>query len=81
MVERAVREGEQTEWRRTDPAGRARAQDAVRQLSEAIDGYLKQSEKAQKAGNEKKATEALAAAQARREWLAEAERTLAEFAR
>ena len=79
-VERAVREGEQTEWRRTDPAGRARAQDAVRQLSEAIEGYLKQSEKAQKAGNEKKSTEALAAAEARREWLAEAERTLAEFA-
>lgn len=80
-VERAIRDGEQSEWRRTDPAARVRAEDAVRQLSEAIDGYLRQSEKAQKAGNEKKAAEALAAAQARREWLAEAERTLAEFAR
>jgi hypothetical protein len=80
-VEHAVRDGEQHEWRRTDPAARARAQDAVRQLSEAIEGYLKQSEKATKAGNEKKATEALAAAEARREWLAEAERTLAEFSR
>jgi ribosomal protein S20 len=80
-VEHAIRDAEQHEWHRTDPAARARAEDAVRQLSDAIDGYLKQSEKATKAGNEKKANEALAAAEARREWLAEAERTLAEFSR
>jgi hypothetical protein len=80
-VEHAIRDAEQHEWRRTDPAGRARAEDTVRQLSEAIEGYLKQGEKATKAGNEKKANEALAAAEARREWLAEAERTLAEFSR
>jgi hypothetical protein len=80
-VEHAVRDSEQHEWRRTDPAARARAEDTVRQLSEAIDGYLKQSEKSTKAGNEKKAAEALAAAEARREWLAEAEHTLAEFSR
>jgi len=80
-VERAVKEAEQSEWRRTDPAAKARAQDTVRQLTEAIDGYLKNAEKATKLGNEKKATEALAAAEARREWLAEAERTLADFSR
>lgn len=80
-IERAIKESEQTEWRRTDPAARARAEDTVRQLAEAIEGYLKTSEKAKKLGNEKKATEAFAAAEARREWLAEAERTLAEFSR
>jgi len=80
-VEHAIKEGERVEWRRTDPAAKARAADTVRQLSEAIDGYLKTSEKATKAGNEKKAKEALAAAEARREWLTEAERTLAEFSR
>ncbi len=80
-IERKIRESEQAEWRRTDPAARARAEDAVRQLSDAIAGYLKQAEKAEKAGNQKKATDALAAAEARREWLAEAERTLAEFTR
>lgn len=80
-VERAIKEAEQSEWRRTDPAARARAEDTVRQLSEAIEGYLKTAEKAEKAGNEKKAKEATAAAEARREWLAEAERTLAEFSR
>lgn len=81
VIERAIKEAEQSEWRRTDPAARARAEDTVRQLSEAIDGYLKKSEKAKSAGNEKKANEALAAAEARREWLTEAERTLAEFSR
>jgi len=80
-VEQAIREAEQHEWRRTDPAARARAEDAVNQLKEAIEGYLKQAEKATKTGNEKKAKEALTSAEARREWLAEAERTLAEFSR
>jgi len=80
-IERAIKEAEQSEWRRTDPTARARAEDTVRQLSEAIDGYLKKSEKAKSIGNEKKANEALAAAEARREWLTEAERTLAEFSR
>jgi hypothetical protein len=78
-VEKAIKEAEQVEWRRTDPAAKARAEDTVRQLQEAIAGYEKQAVKAEAAGNAKKATEATEAAAARREWLVEAEKTLAEF--
>lgn len=81
VVISAVREAEQAEWRRTDPAARARAEDAVRQLQEAIANYEKQAAKASAAGDEKKAQTARDAAEARREWLVEAEKTLSEFAR
>lgn len=81
VVTDAVRAAEQAEWRRTDPAAKARAEDAVRQLQEAIAGYEKQAEKAAAAGDERKAQTARDAAAARREWLAEAEKTLAEFSR
>jgi hypothetical protein len=80
VVATAIREAEQSEWRRTDPAARARAEDAVRQLEEAIANYEKQADKAATAGDEKKAQTARDAAAARREWLAEAQKTLAEFA-
>jgi hypothetical protein len=79
-VATAIREAEQSEWRRTDPAARARAEDAVRQLEEAIANYEKQADKATAAGDEKKAQTAREAANARREWLTEAQKTLAEFA-
>lgn len=81
VVSNAIREAEQAEWRRTDPAARARAEDAVRQLQEAIANYEKQAAKAEAAGDAKKAETAREAAVARREWLAEAEKTLADFAR
>jgi hypothetical protein len=81
VVSAAIREAEQVEWRRTDPAARARAEDAVRQLQDAIANYEKQEAKANAAGDEKKAQAAREAAAARREWLAEAEKTLSEFAR
>ena len=49
------------------------------QLSDAIENYEKVAAKATAAGNAKKATEALESAAARRVWLAEAEKGLAEF--
>ena len=78
-VEDAVRAAEEALWARTNPAARARAQATVDQLQAAIDGYEKQAAKARAAGNERKAKEATEAAAARREWLAEAEKNLAEF--
>ena len=79
VVEDAIKSAEAEIWRKTDPAAKARAQDVVTQLSEAIANYEKVAEKARAAGNEKKATEARESADARRVWLAEAEKGLAEF--
>lgn len=78
-VEDAVREAEEREWRRTNPEARARAEATVTQLRESIAKLDSRAEKAVAAGREKDAREARDAADARREWLAEAERTLAEF--
>jgi hypothetical protein len=78
-VEDAVRAAEEALWARTNPAARARAAETVAQLQAAIDGYEAQAAKARAAGNERKAKDAAEAAEARREWLAEAQKTLAEF--
>jgi hypothetical protein len=51
----------------------------VKQLSESIAGYEKSAEKALAAGNAKKAQEAKESAEARKVWLLEAEKSLAEF--
>ncbi len=78
-VEQAIRAAEEGEWRRTNPEARARAEATVNQLRTSIASFEATADKARAAGNERKATEATAAAAARREWLAEAEKTLAEF--
>ena len=79
VVEAAYKEAEAAIWRKTDPAAKARAADVVRQLSEAIANYEKAAAKATAAGNAKKAQEAADSAVARKVWLAEAEKNLAEF--
>lgn len=79
VVEEAIKTAEAEVWRKTDPAAKARANEVVRQLSDAIENYEKVAAKATAAGNAKKATEALESAAARRVWLAEAEKGLAEF--
>jgi hypothetical protein len=79
VVEAAYKEAEATVWRKSDPAAKARAADVVRQLSEAIANYEKAADKATAAGNSKKAQEATDSAVARKVWLAEAEKNLAEF--
>ena len=66
-------------WRKTDPAAKARAAEVVVQLTESVENYTKIAAKAQSAGNEKKAKEALESAEARKVWLVEAEKHLAEF--
>jgi hypothetical protein len=78
-VEEAIKEAEAEIWRKTDPTAKARAAEVVKQLSESIENYEKAAAKAQAAGNEKKAKEALESAIARKSWLDEAQKHLAEF--
>ncbi len=78
-VDDAVRKAEENEWKRSNPEARARAQDTVNQLRKSIDQLEARLAKAQAAGKDKDAKEAEEALAARRSWLEEAERTLAEF--
>ncbi len=78
-VDDAVRRAEDTEWKRSNPEARARAQDTVNQLRRSIDQLETRLAKAQTAGRDKDVKEAEEALSARRSWLQEAERTLAEF--
>jgi hypothetical protein len=78
-VEDAIKSAEAEIWRKTDPAAKARAADVVKQLADSIANYEKVAAKSSAAGNAKKAQEALDSAAARKVWLAEAEKSLAEF--
>jgi hypothetical protein len=78
-IEEAVRSAEESEWRRTNPEARARAEATVAQLRASIEQLTTQAEKARAAGKDKQAGDAEAALEARRSWLEEAERALAEF--
>ncbi|WP_336212723.1 DUF349 domain-containing protein [Nonomuraea sp. LPB2021202275-12-8] len=78
-VDDAVRKAEDAEWKRSNPEARARAQSTVDQLRTSIEQLEKRLAKAQAAGRAKDVKEAEEAITARRSWLEEAERTLAEF--
>ncbi len=78
-VEEAVRKAEDAQWRRANPEARARAEGTVAQLRATISGLEKQLAGARERGDQKAAQQADEALTARRSWLAEAERTLAEF--
>jgi hypothetical protein len=78
-VESVIKEAEAEIWRKTDPAAKARAQEVVKQLTESIENYEKVAAKSEAAGNEKKASEARESAAARKVWLEEAQKGLAEF--
>ncbi|MGH3303988.1 MAG: DUF349 domain-containing protein [Streptosporangiaceae bacterium] len=78
-VEEALRKAEDSHWRRPNPEALSRARGTVEQIRSAVTQLESQLAKAQAAGDQnaqQKAREALAA---RRSWLAEAERTLAEL--
>jgi Domain of Unknown Function (DUF349) len=78
-VEDAIRRAEDTQWRRSNPEALSRARGTVEQIRVAIGQLERQLEQAQEQGDEtarQRAEEALAA---RRSWLEEAERTLAEL--
>ena len=78
-VDEAVRAAEEAAWARSNPEARARAEATVTQLRSSIAALEAEAASARSAGNEKKAAEAEAAAATRATWLAEAEKTLAEF--
>jgi hypothetical protein len=79
IVEMTLKEAEQEQWRRSDPGARARANDVVNQLLTAVADYEAKASKAEAAGDAKKAAELREAAAARRMWLSEAQKGLADF--
>lgn len=78
-VEKVIKEAEADIWRKSDPAAKKRAEEVVAQLSASIESYEKIAAKSLAAGNTKKANEASESAQARKVWLAEAQKSLDEF--
>jgi len=78
-VESVIKEAEAENWRKSDPAAKARALEVVKQLTESIENYEKIATKSEGLGNTKKAQESRESAAARKVWLAEAEKSLAEF--
>ena len=79
VVEEAIKAADADMARKTDPGAKARSAEVVAQLTESIENYTKTAAKAEAAGNSKKAQEARESADARKVWLVEAERHLAEF--
>jgi hypothetical protein len=78
-VEKTIKEAEADIWRKSDPAAKKRAEEVVAQLTASIESYEKIAAKSSAAGNSKKASEASESAQARKVWLAEAQKSLDEF--
>ena len=78
-VEDAVRKAEEAQWRRSNPEALARAEGTVAQLRSSIAQLEEQLAKARERGDERAARNAEEAITARRAWLEEAERALAEF--
>ena len=78
-VDEAVRTAEEAEWARSNPEARARAEATVAQLRTSIAGLDERAAAAEASGDVSGAAQAREDAEARRSWLAEAERTLAEF--
>ncbi len=78
-IEETLRKAEDSHWRRTNPEALSRARGTVEQIRSAIAQLEGQLAKAQAKGDQKAQQQAEEAIEARREWLAEAERTLAEL--
>jgi hypothetical protein len=78
-IEEAVRRAEEAQWKRSNPEALARAEGTVNQLRAAITSLEAQLARATEKGDAKAIGNAEEALAARRSWLAEAERTLAEF--
>lgn len=78
-VDEAVRAAEESQWQRSNPEALARAQAAVEQIQSSLDKLEGELASAEAAGSTKKADDVRSAIEARRSWLVEAEKTLAEF--
>ncbi|WP_328497537.1 DUF349 domain-containing protein [Streptomyces sp. NBC_00414] len=78
-VERALQESEETEWRRTNPEARARAEGLTGQLQAAVDKLQGQIETARSAGNNAKADKLQRELDGRQALLEQALKGLHEF--
>jgi hypothetical protein len=78
-IEETLRKAEDSHWRRTNPEALSRARGTVDQIRAAITQLEGQLAKAEASGDQKAQQQAQEAIAARRSWLAEAERTLAEL--
>jgi hypothetical protein len=78
-IEDAVRRAEDTHWRRSNPEALSRARGTVEQIRSAISQLEDQLSRAQANGDTRTQQQAEEALAARRSWLTEAERTLAEL--
>jgi hypothetical protein len=80
-VDQAIREAEDDRWRRSNPEARTRAEATVNQLEGTIADLERQLAKAEQDEGtpSRKATELRESIAARREWLAQAQSTLADF--
>jgi Domain of Unknown Function (DUF349) len=78
-VEEAVRKAEDSHWRRSNPEALSRAKGTVEQIRSAISQLEGQLERARSHGDQAAQQQAEEALAARRSWLTEAERTLAEL--
>jgi hypothetical protein len=78
-VEESLRKAEDSQWRRTNPEALSRAKGTVNQIRAAITQLEGQLAKAESSGDQKAQQQAQEALAARRSWLSEAERTLAEL--
>jgi Domain of Unknown Function (DUF349) len=78
-IEETLRKAEDSHWRRTNPEALSRARGTVEQIRSAITQLERQLAKAQASGDQRAQDQAKEAIEARRSWLAEAERTLAEL--
>jgi soluble cytochrome b562 len=78
-VEEAIRAAERSEWRRTNPEARARAQATVDQLRLSIGELESRRAGLHQSGDDRAVQDIDTALTARRAWLAEAEKALEEF--
>ena len=74
-----MRDAEESRWRRSNPEARARANATVDQLTKSLAKLEKELAAAKADGNPTQAAKAEEAIAARREWLAQAQQSLAEF--
>ena len=78
-VEQAIKTAEDERWTRSNPEAAARAADTVAQLETSLADLETKRGKAAAAGNDRKMREADEAIEARRAWLDQARRALADF--
>jgi hypothetical protein len=68
-IEQGVRGREEADWKRNDPAQKARADDMTRQLTDAIEKLEDELAAAKKAGDKAAVAKATEALEARKGWL------------